>query len=128
MKHGWDKVFARKSLDKPVPIETHPHVCVICNTDTARFANAGSYAHHMTTHKFHRGYNPHLPPPSARKGHVLPKIKKKRKKKEKKFADSKKTLKFVSEKSSKRNKKKKSDYPRLIASCRYCKHRTPNAR
>ena len=33
MKHGWDAVFARKSSDKPVPIETHPYVCVICNSD-----------------------------------------------------------------------------------------------
>ena len=57
MKDGWDAVFKRKSLDKPVPIETHPYVRVKCNTDTARFANAGSYAHHMTTHKFHRGHN-----------------------------------------------------------------------
>ena len=80
MKHGWDAVFARESSDKPVPIETHPYVCVICNSDMARFANAGSYAHHMTTHKFHRGYNPRLPPPSARKGRILPKISKKKKK------------------------------------------------
>ena len=79
MKHGWDAVFARKSSDKPVPIETHPYVCVICNSDMARFANAGSYANHMTTHKFHRGYNPRLPPSSARKGRVLPKISKKKK-------------------------------------------------
>ena len=69
----------------------------------------------MTTHKFHRVYNPRIPPPSARKGRVLPKIsKKKEKKQKKKFANKEKALKFVREKSSKRNKKKKADYPRLI--------------
>ena len=72
----------------------------------------------MTTHKFHRGYNPRLPPSSARRGRVLPKISKKKKKKhkkqKKKFANKEKALKFVREKSSKRNKKKKADYPRLI--------------
>ena len=79
MKQGWDAVFRRKTEDKRVPIETHPYLCGICNSDMARFANPVSYATHMTTHKFHWGYDRRLPPPSAKKGRVLPKISKKKK-------------------------------------------------
>ena len=75
-----------------------------------RFANAGSYVHHMTTHKFHQGHNPRLPPLSARKGRVLPKISKKEKKKkqEKKFANKEKTLKFCERKELKEKQEEES--------------------
>merc|ERR1712139_80778 len=72
-------------------------------------------AHHMNArHKFHCGYDPSLPVPSARKGYTLPKIGKKKKKKEPAFDNQAKALEATRAKSVKRNKKKKRDYLRLI--------------
>ena len=65
----------------------------------------------MTTHKFHNGYDRRLPPPSARKGRVLPKIAKKKKEAKEDLCKPSKSVGLCEEKEL---KKKKSDYPKLI--------------
>ena len=114
LKQGWDKIFGNETPKKP-QVEKKPYRCILCNDDMVRFAHAGAYAHHMNAiHQFHRGYDPCLPVPSARKGYTLPKIGKKKKKKESVFESRAKALESSRAKSVTRDKKKKKDYLRLI--------------
>ena len=113
MKSGWAQIFSKPR--KTPQIEKHPYRCVICNSDSARFSFARTYACHMKAfHSFHDGYDLSLPEPSARKGYVLPKIEKKNVKKKPVFANKEEALQHVRSKSKKRHKKKKEDYESLI--------------
>ena len=77
MKNGWAEIWSKRK--KTTQIEEQPYRCVICNSDSARFSFARTYARHMKTlHSFHDGYDLRLPEPSARKRYVLPKIEKKK--------------------------------------------------
>ena len=114
LKQGWDKILGNKTSNRS-QLEKRPYRCILCNDDMVRFANAGSYVHHMNAiHQFHRGYDTSLPAPTARKEYTLPKIGKKRKKKEPVFESQAKALESARAKSVTRDKKKKKDYMRLI--------------
>ena len=92
MKNGWAEIWSKRK--KTTQIEEQPYRCVICNSDSARFSFARTYARHMKTlHSFHDGYDLRLPEPSARKRYVLPKIEKKKVKKEPIFANKEDALK-----------------------------------
>ena len=66
-------------------------------------------------HRFHKGYDPDVPEPSARKEYSVPKIAKKSVKKKKKFKSAEETLNFVRAKSSSRDRKLIKDYGSFIA-------------
>ena len=102
MKSGWAQIFSKPR--KTPQIEKHPYRCVICNSDSARFSFARTYACHMKAfHSFHDGYDLSLPEPSARKVYALPKIEKKKKVKKKPvFANKEEALQHVRSKSKKR--------------------------
>ena len=68
---AWTDLFS--SNEKKEKIEDKVYCCTVCNDDQVRFTNAGNYASHMTIHKFHKGFDPTLPKPTAQKEFSLPK-------------------------------------------------------
>ena len=115
MNKAWTDLFS--SNEKKEKIEDKVYCCTVCNDDQVRFTNAGNYASHMTIHKFHKGFDPTLPKPTARKGFSLPKLQKKKiRKSAPKFKNKDEALQHVREKSQKRHKIKKKDYPSMIQS------------
>ena len=116
MKKEWAKLFSKSK--KNVQVEDKLFWCTICNDDNVRFTNAGNYASHMhARHQFHKGFDPELPKPTARKEFSLPNIEKKKPAAPKlKFKNQDDALKYARGKSQKRHKIKKQDYPSMIQS------------